>query len=193
MNLTRVLSALDVELKNELVGKVVIILCGSAVIGLRYGHEIDTNDMDSLCEIGNAVKAASRRVAESPIGTEEGLGSDWLNQTVIAIGIPNILPVGWEDRCYAEGPIFVGKFSDLVVYGLCRLDLVRTKLLCLFDEFGRDISRDIEQLKKMAVSAEEIKNEIGWIKTALETWEPGVHSVDSIRKKISGYFNEERF
>jgi hypothetical protein len=185
MDVERVFAALDEELRLDGADQVTLIICGAAVIRLRDGHDIDTNDVDSLTVLAGRVRAAARRVQESAVGISEGLGEDWLNETVIRIGIPTILPAGWEDRAFAQGPLFKGKSGLLLVYGLDRIDMIRSKLLCLFDEWGREIDRDVAQLKRMLKSAEEALDEAGWVHAALSTYEPGRWTRDDVANRLA--------
>lgn len=83
------------------------------------------------------------------------------------------------------GPIFKGKNGCLTVFGLSRVDLIRTKLLCLFDEFGRDTARDVFHLKKMLENADEALTEAPWVYQALSVYEPGRRTESHVQKIIA--------
>ena len=187
MDVFVVLKALDAELELTDEDRVEIIICGSAVIRLRYGEDIDTNDVDSLTTLSAKVTAAAKRVAVSKVGKQEELGDNWLNEQVIRIGIPALLPGGWEDRAINAGLVFNGRNGRLSVYALERSDLIRSKLMCLFDEFGRDIPRDVIHLKKMIRNADEAIGEARWVYGALNVYEPGRRKLKEVTKIIKDY------
>lgn len=74
MDVKRVLTALDEELNLTSTDNISMIICGGAVIRLRYGADIDTNDIDSLTALNARMMAASKRVAMSQVGRDEQLG-----------------------------------------------------------------------------------------------------------------------
>ena len=139
--------------------KIELILCGGAVIFLSFDATRVTLDVDTLTALELHLKTKVTDFARYMNLQGALVPNDWLNDTVATrIRVGDSLKVGWVERARATSPLLWGKVHE--VYGICREDLITSKVLAYYFDFPTmKISRhgvDLGDLVTMKSSVAEI-------------------------------------
>jgi hypothetical protein len=135
-----------------------LILCGGAVVAMRFDSSRVTQDVDTLTDLSLNLKSEAAAFTKTPAVRALELSESWLSEVGNCTGVDVSRPLkeGWEERAKTN-PLLMGKI--LKVFSLCREDLILTKIIafCSDEHYGAQRGGvDLEDLKLMEVRREEV-------------------------------------
>jgi Nucleotidyltransferase of unknown function (DUF6036) len=150
------------EVLDEQQEKTDLLVCGGMALVLQNMSERPTRDIDAMgqvverngdLELHKPVLSRSLRDAIERVGILYGRGRNWLNTAAILLHDETALPEGMVER--AE----VREYGGCLVIRLCsRQDMVSLKMWAAVGRSGPDI----EDLKEMGVTEEEVLEGYKW-------------------------------